>query len=145
MKRTALVVVTGLIATLGVNGPAWAQEQPVLPILPQAQLDWNLIRDFNIDGKIEEAECTVLQLSAKGNELSGHFADKKALESDNGSIFSGEVVTREKSLLILKQSLSSNGGYVLIHTGLQVGANHYRGTWHDNGGKSGDFELKLKK
>jgi len=34
---------------------------------------------------------------------------------------------------------------VVIHTGHLVGENHYRGTWYDNSGQSGDFDLKVRK
>jgi hypothetical protein len=107
---------------------------------------WELRRDFKLDGKVEEArDNTRLQLKGKGNQFSGHFVDKKANGKDNDSTFSGEVMTRGKSLLILRQEHKERDGYVVIHIGQLVGKNHFRGVWYDNAGQSGDFELKHSK
>jgi hypothetical protein len=121
---------------------------------------WELRRDFKLDGKVEEAQDnTTLQLKRKGNQISGHFVDKKANGKDNDSTFSGEVIppyseeviTHGKPLLILRQEHKDWDGDVVVHTGViihtgqLVGENHYRGVWYDNSGHSGDFELKHSK
>jgi len=141
----AVLVACLVVLSGGHISVSQAQEKAEAPRLPE-DAKWDLKRDFKIDGKLEDAQDAVLQLKGKGNLLSGHFVDKKALGEDNDSAFSGEVVTREKSLLILRQEhKDKDGTYVVIHTGHLVGENHYRGTWHDNAGKSGDFELKGSK
>ena len=128
----------------------WKVAAPVqdkAPRLPEAS-KWDLTRDYKIDGKLEDnqnIQQTPLTLLVQGNQLSGHYLDRKAGGENNNSTFSGEIVTREKSLLILRQEGKKDGTYVVIHTGHQIGENHYRGTWHDNSGQSGDFELKIAK
>jgi hypothetical protein len=109
-----------------------------------AEATWVLLRDFQIDGQLKKPQQTKLQLTAKEGKLAGHFVGKKALDMDDDSSFSGEVVVGEFSrLLILRQEKKGDGKtYVVIHVGQPIGPNQYRGTWHDTSGNAGDFELK---
>lgn len=121
---------------------ATAAEEPT-PRLPEAS-KWGL-RDYKINGQLENnrsVQQTPLALKLQGNQLSGQFWEEKVCGLNNHSSFSGEIVTRERPLLILRQEDQKDGTYVVIHAGHQVGADHYRGVWHDNSGQSGDFELK---
>jgi len=154
MRRVILsVVVTSLVFLWGdLNETGYAADVLQVSRVPSpVDAKWDLIRDFKIDGKLEETENNMLQLKTQGNRLVGHFLDKKAAGKVNESIFSGEVATREKPLLILRQdgkfhkSFPGHELYVAIYTGHLVAANHYRGTWHDNAGGSGEFELKVSK
>jgi hypothetical protein len=106
---------------------------------------WVLSRDFKLDGQLKEPKETKLQMTAKEGKLAGHFAGQRALDKEDDSAFSGEVVVGEYSrLLILRQEKKGKGKtYVVIHVGQPMGPNHYRGTWHDTSGNAGDFELKL--
>lgn len=117
------------------------------PRLPEAN-KWDLRRDYKVDGNLEKKRSepqTSLALQVRGGQISGHFWERMAGSVNNNSTFSGEVVTREKTLLILRQEDKKDGTYVVIHAGHQIGENHYRGVWHDNSGQSGDFELKVSK
>jgi hypothetical protein len=139
IPAACFVVVTSILIT-----PSPAQDRAEAPRLPE-DAKWDLMRDFTSDGKLQDAQSTPVQLKGKGSQLSGHFVDKKALGEDNDSTFTGEAVTREKSLILRQEHKVKDGTYVAIHVGHLVGENHYRGTWYDNAGGSGDFELKVIK
>jgi hypothetical protein len=151
MQRPILVA-TSLLFAVAVLAVAENNDRGVPPVRRDQLLAefgvWDLARDFKIDGKLEDTqklESFPLELSLKGTQLSGHFIGKKVGDEVNDSVFSGEIVTREKPLLILRQQANRDGIYVVIHAGHLIGENHYRGVWHDNSGQSGDFELKLRK
>lgn len=137
-----------LVAVAAVLSSTTVRSQPARAEAPRLPDDarWVLHRDFKIDGKLADAQETHLQLKAKGNQLSGHYVDRKALGVANDTGYTAEIATREKPLIILRGEFKeADSTYVIVHTGHLVGENHYRGTWHDNAGNCGDFELKVSK
>lgn len=148
MRTTAVSLGILLFAVAAIPSGASFRGQPAKVAAPRLPEDakWLLHRDFKIDGKLEDAQETRLHLKGKGNQLSGYYVDKKALGVVNETAYTLEVVTREKPLLILRgEHKDTESTYVIIHAGHLVGENHYRGTWHDNAGNAGDFELKVSK
>ena len=110
--------------------------------------EWTLRRDYKIDAQLNDAPqdtvtLTVVRESRNKNRLLGSFSgNKDGTGKPNDSIFTGETTAREGNLLILRQELPVTQ-FVGIHVGHRVSANEFRGTWHDNAGQSGDFDLKL--
>ena len=110
--------------------------------------EWTLRRDYKIDGQLNDAPrdtitLAVVRESRNKNRLLGSFrGNKDGTGKPNDSIFTGETIAREGDLLILRQVLPVTQ-FVGIHVGHRVSPTEFRGTWHDNAGQSGDFDLKF--
>jgi hypothetical protein len=99
--------------------------------------------DSKLDGENtgKLADAVHWSLSVRNDRISGGLDGMKAGDAKDHRI-SGEVVPGKPSIVLLRQD--GPGGLVCYYTGsLEVG--RLTGTWFDNRGGRGDFEVLLDK
>ncbi len=131
-----------LIAACGAPRPAGADDPPAA-LLP-AEAVWVMRYDDKLDGEVRAKPGGEVRwkFSVRNDRVSGSLAGMK--ESDPADHrLSGEVVAGKPPIVSLRQD--GPKGLVCYYTGKRVAADRIVGTWYDNRGSSGDFELTPEK
>ncbi len=130
------------LATVGcVASPSgWAD--PTTAHLP-AEAVWVMRYDSELDGKVtgKPADAVRWAFAVRNDRVSGGLAGSKEGDPADHRI-SGEVAAGKPPIVSLRQD--GPGGLVCYYTGRRVEAARVVGTWFDNRGKSGDFEMVVE-
>lgn len=118
-------------------------DEPPRPLL-QAEAVWVMRYDAKLDGQVTgKAEDGVRwALAVRNDRISGSLADHKPGDSTDYRI-AGEVVSGKPPIVMLRQD--GPKGLVCYYTGQRVEEGRVVGTWFDNRGKAGDFEMVIEK
>jgi hypothetical protein len=130
-------VVLSVIPTIG-----GADDIPK-PALPSDSV-WVMNYDDKLDGELKPKPGSEVRwrIAVRNERIFANLADKKQNDPDDHRI-SGEVVTGKPHIVSLRQD--GPGGLVAFYTGRLVANNKMIGTWYDNRGGSGDFEMTVEK
>jgi hypothetical protein len=130
-----------LVALAAVT-PAAAEDTPK-PLLP-AEAVWVMRYDAKLDGEVTglPADAVRWAFTVRNDRVSGGLADLKPADPTDHRI-AGEVVPGGPPIVLLRQD--GPKGLVCYYTGRRVGADRVVGTWFDNRGKAGDFEMVVEK
>jgi hypothetical protein len=121
---------------------AWAGGQP--PLTPDGV--WKMRYDAKLDGQVlAEAKGDVGEVrwrcAVRNNRVSGSLAGLKENDPSDHRL-AGEIVDGKPAILFLRQD--GPRGLVCFYTGKRSESGSFVGTWFDNRGKSGDFELVIE-
>jgi len=112
---------------------------------------WTLKRDHTPEHHVkfpslQRLERTHIRGNAHGRYLTGRFQDATLADGKKSDArFTGEILGGKTPALVLRQQEPRKGApYVVTHVGHLIAPNHYRGTWYDTDGSSGDFDLALE-
>lgn len=116
-----------------------ADDAPLLP----AEAVWVMHYDDKLDGEVHAKPGGEVRwkLSVRNDRIAGSLADKKETDPTNHHL-AGEIVAGKPPVLSLRQD--GPKGLVCYYTGKKVAADKIAGTWFDNRGSSGDFELVME-
>jgi hypothetical protein len=119
-----------------------ADEAPS-PLLP-AEAVWVMHYDDKLDGELHAKPGGEVRwkLSVRNDRVAGSLADVKETDPKNHHL-AGEIVAGNPPILSLRQD--GPKGLTCFYTGKRVAADRITGTWFDNRGSAGDFELALEK
>lgn len=124
--------------------PASAQ-QPGETLLPKHAV-WNYKSDRMLDGKLgADAAGGPYQITVVNNRITMRPTDPDWV---NQVLFTGEIVPGiegKAPAVFLRQDNQDIKGYVSFHSGQLVEKGRIVGTWFNNRGESGDFELVFEK
>ena len=118
-----------------------AQDAPK-PLLV-AEQTWVMHYDMKLDGKLDAASHGKVrwQIVVRNNRVSGMLADAKE-RGPNDHRLAGEIVAGKPPILFMRQD--GPKGLVCFYSGKRVAEDKVAGTWFDNRGNSGDFELTIE-
>ena len=130
------------LAALAAVAPAAAEDAPK-PLLP-AEAVWVMRYDAKLDGEVTglPADAVRWAFTVRNDRVSGGLADLKPADPTDHRI-AGEVVPGGPPIVLLRQD--GPKGLVCYYTGRRVDADRVVGTWFDNRGKAGDFEMVVEK
>lgn len=122
--------------------PAFADDAPK-PLLP-AEAVWAMRYDAKLDGEVtgKPGDAVRWQFTVRNDRVAGNLADHKPGDPADHRI-AGEVVPGSPPIIMLRQD--GPKGLVCYYTGKRVEEGRVVGTWFDNRGKSGDFEMVIEK
>ena len=131
------IVVLALIAL-----PAPADDTPK-PLLP-GEAVWVMRYDAKLDGEVtgKPADAVRWAFTVRNDRVSGGLAGLKAGDPADHRI-AGEVVPGRPPIVLLRQD--GPKGLVCYYTGRLIEEGRVVGTWFDNRGKAGDFEMVIEK
>jgi hypothetical protein len=100
--------------------------------------------DDKLDGEVtgKSADAVRWALTVRNDRISGSLAGLKAGDPSDHRI-AGEIVAGKPAIIMLRQD--GPRGLVCYYTGKRVEEGKVVGTWFDNRGKSGDFEMGIEK
>ena len=115
--------------------------------LVPATATWSARWDHTLDGAVVSNSPWELQLDVRNDSITGHVS-KDPDGHSSGSIFSGQLIRHKPqapranaAVLVLREDHAD--GYFVISTARMVSAKRFLGTWVDNAGQIGDFEIKI--
>jgi hypothetical protein len=113
-----------------------AKDEPLLP----ADAVWSFKYDLHLDGEVkgDVAEIT-WRLAVRNSRITGVPAVFTPGDPNTDHRLGGEIVPGKVPVLVLRQD--GPGNYVCIYTCRLVADRFFLGTWFDNGGVAGDFEM----
>jgi len=119
-----------------------ADEAPK-PLLPLHAI-WSMRYDSKLDGVVtgKLADAVRWEFTLRNDRVSGGLAGSKPGDP-NDHRMAGEAVPGKPAILSLRQD--GPKGLVCYYTGKQMDDGRYAGTWFDNRGTSGDFEMIVEK
>src|SRR2546423_614741 len=139
MQSTRIVLLCCLLFAAG--RPLRAREEPKTPQSADAGVVWELKYDRELNGRLDgDTRGGDLKLTAKKNVIT---AAPSGGDLTRGDKWSGLFIVGRVTLIQLRED--GLNGYARVLSGKQVNHGPFLGTWHDNDGGSGDFELTLKK
>jgi hypothetical protein len=129
--RTPFLAIAFIITTLRLTAAPTEAAEPLL-----ANGVWVMRYDDKLDGKVEgKPESDVRwRLDVSKDKVTG------SLDNGKGHSLSGEVVDGKPPVLFLRQE--GPRGLVCFYTGKFAEKNRIFGTWFDNRGGSGDFDMR---
>lgn len=110
----------------------------LLPGISSADMSgrWTIRDDVKINGKLDPTKHVyTIHFNSDGDIFSGNY-----IGIDNDSTFDGQEWTCRKTTVIQFKQTDQN--YSAVYAGSRIGPNHFRGTWYDCAGNSGEFDLK---
>ncbi len=133
MTRTLLTA-----ALLAAVAPAQEKEPPA-PLLP-AEAVWVLRYDDKVDGELKAKPGAEVRwrLSVRNDRVAGSLAGLKEGDPSDHRL-AGEVVAGRPPVVSLRQD--GPKGLVCYYAGTRAADGRVAGTWYDNRGGSGDFEM----
>lgn len=144
MSRAAFACLS--LAALALAGPPALPRTP-LPAAPQPdpdlpwEADWDFRRDTKLDGKVGNGAGEYrLRLYDCGQGWNGRTFWKERAEFD----LTAEVTRPANGGTVVLLRVQDNAGCVL-YVGSRGKDGVYTGTWHDNRGNAGDWDMKLWK
>jgi hypothetical protein len=106
-------------------------------LLPKHSI-WKLRYDNTLDGKLENPSETQVRFSVINNRVIGKSLDQTWQAKTQ---YSGEIAFGKHALVVLRQDNDENN-YTCIWSGrFHDKGRRIVGTFHDNHGTSGDFEM----
>ena len=134
--RTPLI----LVAFGFLSGAMGADESPLLP----ADAEWVMRYDDKLDGEVKDKSGTEVRwkLAVRNDRVSGRLAELKESDPADHRI-GGEVTAGTPPVVALRQD--GPKGLVCYYAGKRVAGDRIVGTWYDNRGAAGDFELTIEK
>jgi hypothetical protein len=126
-----------LTQTLVLGGPE--EPKPALPV----EAVWVMKYDIKLNGELNAKPGGEVRwrISSRNDRLSGSLAEMKPGDPKDHKL-SGEVVAGKTPLVNIRQD--GPGGLTCFYTGKLV-ENRMVGTWYDNRGGGGDFEMSVEK
>jgi hypothetical protein len=99
--------------------------------------------DAKLDGQLSDKDAGEVRwrCAVRNNRYSGSLAGLKENDPTDHRL-AGEIVDGKPAILFLRQD--GPKGLVCFYTGKRSEAGTFVGTWFDNRGKSGDFELTVE-
>jgi len=130
------------LVALVVIVPALADDAPKAPL--PAEAVWVMRYDAKLDGEVtgKPADAVRWRFAVRNDRVAGNLADHKPGDPADHRI-AGEVALGSPPIVMLRQD--GPRGLVCYYTGKRVDEGRVVGTWFDNRGKSGDFELVIEK
>ena len=130
------------LVALVVVAPTLADDPPKA-LLP-AEAVWVMRYDAKLDGEVtgKPTDAVRWQFTVRNERVAGNLADRKPGDPADHRI-AGEVAPGSPPIVMLRQD--GPKGLVCYYTGKRVDEGRVVGTWFDNRGKSGDFELVIEK
>jgi hypothetical protein len=121
---------------------ATAEESPQ-PLLP-AESVWVMRYDDKLDGELHAKPGSEVRWksSVRNDRIAGVLADKKENDPTNHHL-AGEIAAGNPPIVSLRQD--GPKGLICYYTGRRVAADRIVGTWYDNRGSAGDFEMTIEK
>jgi len=100
--------------------------------------------DSKLDGEVtgKPADAVRWALTVRNDRISGSLADMKPGDPKDHRV-AGEIVAGKPPIMLLRQD--GPNGLVCYYTGRRVEAEKVVGTWFDNRGSAGDFEMTMEK
>jgi len=134
--RTLLV----LVASWSFCGAAGADDPPLLP----EEAVWVMRYDDKVDGEVKDKPGAEVRwkLSVRNDRVSGRLAELKESDPADHRI-GGEIAAGKPPVVALRQD--GPKGLVCYYAGKRVADDRIVGTWYDNRGAAGDFELTVEK
>jgi len=131
------------LLALAVAGIPLRAEEPPRPLLP-AEAVWVMRYDAKLDGQVtgKPEDSVRWAFTVRNDRVSGSLAGLKAGDPTDHRI-AGEVVPGKPPIVMLRQD--GPKGLVCYYTGQRVEEGRVVGTWFDNRGKAGDFEMVVEK
>ena len=129
-----------LLATLPL--PLGADDRPK-PLLP-AEAVWVMRYDAKLDGEVtgKPDDAVRWAFAVRNDRVSSGLAGLRPGDPTDHRV-AGEVVPGDPPIIWLRQD--GPKGLVCYYTGRRVDAGRVVGTWFDNRGKAGDFEMAVEK
>jgi hypothetical protein len=139
MNRLHAIATSVLLFVL----PGAARTEDPKPLLP-AEAVWSMRYDDKLDGEVtgKPADAVRWMFTVRNDRIAGSLAGLKAGDPSDHRI-AGEVVAGKPAIVMLRQD--GPRGLVCYYTGKRVDEGKIVGTWFDNRGKSGDFEMVIEK
>ena len=139
MKMKVVVLVAAVCSIFPLT--ARCQESPK-PLLPQEAV-WKMRYDAKLDGEIhaKDGEAVRWKFAVRNNRIGGNLAGLKDGDPSDHRI-AGEVVEGKPAIVSLRQD--GPKGLVCFYTGKLTADGRIEGTWFDNRGTAGDFELQVE-
>lgn len=136
MRIKSAVLIAILCSTT--NSVSQSPETPK-PLLPQAGI-WKMRYDGKVDGELSGKVSDDVQwkFAMRNNHVTGSLVGLKEGDASDHKI-AGEVVEGKPAILFLRQD--GPKGLVCFYSGKRLDDGRFTGTWFDNRGNSGDFEL----
>ena len=139
MNRFAAFLAIALLfsAQLSVADPV---AKPLLP----AEAVWVMRYDAELDGKVtgKVEDAVRWAFAVRNDRVSGSLAGLRAGDPTDHRL-AGEIAPGSPPITTLRQD--GPGSLVCYYTGKRIEPDRIVGTWFDNRGKSGDFEMVIEK
>jgi hypothetical protein len=105
---------------------------------------WSMRYDSKLDGEVtgKPADAVRWALTVRNDRISGSLAGLKPGDPADHRV-AGEIVAGKPPILLLRQD--GPNGLVCYYTGRRVEEGKVIGTWFDNRGAAGDFEMTVEK
>ena len=131
----SILAVVGLLTACADDAP-----KPLLP----ADGIWVMRYDDKLDGEVtgKLADAIRWAFVVRNDRVSGGLAGLKAGDPTDHRV-AGEVVAGTPPIVLLRQD--GPKGLVCYYTGQRKMEGRVVGTWYDNRGKAGDFEMVVEK
>ena len=125
------------------NTISTAADEAPNPLLPPHAV-WAMRYDSKLDGEVtgKAADAVRWEFTLRNDRVTGGLAGLKPGDASDHRM-AGEVVAGKPAILSLRQD--GPKGLVCYYTGKQMEDGRYVGTWFDNRGSSGDFEMIVEK
>ena len=139
-SRSALLAIALLSVFCVALGRA---EEPAKPALVSEGV-WVMRYDDKLDGEVRAKPGGEVRwrLAVRNDRVAGSLAGLKDGDPTDHRL-AGDVVAGRPPLVSARQD--GPGGLTCYYTGRLVGADRIVGTWYDNRGGSGDFEMTPEK
>ena len=142
MKRICdLIFAPSLITILACT--TTQADEPIRPALSPDAV-WVMKYDDKLDGEVKAKPGGEVRwrVAVRNGKVAGSLADAKANDPKDHRL-AGEVSPGKPSIVSFRQD--GPGGLVCVYAGRVVAADRIVGTWFDNRGGSGDFEVEAEK
>jgi hypothetical protein len=118
-------------------------DDPPKSLLP-AEAVWIMRYDAKLDGQVngKPEDAVRWAFTVRNDRISGSLAGLKVGDPSDHRV-AGEVVPGKPPIVMLRQD--GPKGLVCYYTGQRVEEGRVVGTWFDNRGKAGDFEMVIEK
>jgi hypothetical protein len=111
---------------------------------PPADAVWVMKYDDKLDGEVKAKPGGEVRwrVAARNDRLAGSLADLKEGDPKDHKL-AGELAAGKTPIVHLRQD--GPGGLTCYYTGKLLANDRIAGTWYDNRGSSGDFEMTVEK
>ena len=118
-------------------------DEPPKPLLAPAGI-WIMRYDSKLDGKLDDNSHGEVRwkIAVRNNRISGGLAEAKEKDPSDHRL-AGEIAVGKPPIAFMRQD--GPRGLVCYYSGKLVAENRVAGTWFDNRGNSGDFELAVER